>query len=117
MTEDQKNFAAGRPEGKTLAGTLLAGMKALPACFRRMKHGVQIRNSIPFEGRIRVCSGPFSGRLDYGKKRGSSMNFEEVKRQEQENLMPTYGRFPVALVYGKGAVAVDTEGKLSLIHI
>ena len=25
--------------------------------------------------------------------------------------MPTYGRFPVALVYGKGAVAVDTEGK------
>lgn len=39
------------------------------------------------------------------------MNFEEVKRQEQENLMPTYGRFPVALVYGKGAVAVDTEGK------
>lgn len=39
------------------------------------------------------------------------MNFEQVKQQEQENLMPTYGRFPVALVYGKGAVAVDTEGK------
>ena len=43
------------------------------------------------------------------------MNFEEVKRQEQENLMPTYGRFPVALVYGKGADAVDTEGKVSAL--
>lgn len=39
------------------------------------------------------------------------MNFEEVKNQEHDNLMPTYGRFPVALVSGKGAVAVDTEGK------
>ena len=39
------------------------------------------------------------------------MNFEEVKNQERDYLMPTYGRFPVALVSGKGAVAVDTEGK------
>lgn len=39
------------------------------------------------------------------------MNFEEVKNQERDSLMPTYGRFPVALVSGKGAAAVDTEGK------
>ena len=26
-------------------------------------------------------------------------------------MMPTYGRFPVALVSGKGAVATDTEGR------
>jgi len=38
MTEDQKNFAAGTPEGKTLAG--MKALPALPACFRRMKHGV-----------------------------------------------------------------------------
>ena len=39
------------------------------------------------------------------------MHFEEVKQQEQAYLMPTYGRFPAALVSGKGATAVDTEGK------
>ena len=39
------------------------------------------------------------------------MLFEEVKQQEQSYLMPTYGRFQVALVSGKGATAVDTEGK------
>lgn len=39
------------------------------------------------------------------------MNFTEIQQQEAENLMPTYGRFPVALVSGKGAVAVDTAGK------
>ena len=31
------------------------------------------------------------------------MNFEEVKNQERDYMMPTYGRFPVALVSGKGA--------------
>ncbi len=39
------------------------------------------------------------------------MNFEQVKQQEQTNMMHTYGRFPVALVKGKGVVAWDTEGK------
>lgn len=39
------------------------------------------------------------------------MNFEAVRQQEKENLMPTYGRFPVALVKGKGVYATDTEGK------
>lgn len=39
------------------------------------------------------------------------MHFDTVKQQEQACLMPTYGRFPAALVSGKGATAVDTEGK------
>ena len=39
------------------------------------------------------------------------MHFEEVKQQEQAHVMPTYGRFSAALVSGKGATAVDTEGK------
>ena len=39
------------------------------------------------------------------------MNFEQVKQQEQTNMMHTYGRFPVVLVKGKGVVAWDTEGK------
>lgn len=39
------------------------------------------------------------------------MNFEQVKQQEQANMMHTYGRFPVALVKGQGVTAWDTEGK------
>lgn len=39
------------------------------------------------------------------------MHFDTVKQQEKDYLMPTYGRFPAALVSGKGATAVDTEGK------
>ncbi|WP_195985433.1 aspartate aminotransferase family protein [Clostridium sp. D33t1_170424_F3] len=39
------------------------------------------------------------------------MHFDTVKQQEQTYVMPTYGRFPAALVSGKGATAVDTEGK------
>lgn len=39
------------------------------------------------------------------------MNFTELQQQESHSMMPTYGRFPVALVSGKGAVAVDIEGK------
>ncbi|MCI9274171.1 MAG: aspartate aminotransferase family protein [Clostridiales bacterium] len=39
------------------------------------------------------------------------MNFSELKQQESQCMMPTYGRFPVALVSGKGAVATDTEGR------
>ena len=42
------------------------------------------------------------------------MNFEEIRQQEKENLMPTYGRFPVALVQGKGVYATDSEGKTYL---
>ena len=39
------------------------------------------------------------------------MGFQEVKQQEQANMMHTYGRFPTALVKGKGVRAWDTEGK------
>ena len=39
------------------------------------------------------------------------MKFKEIKQQEKQNMMPTYGRFDVALVSGKGATAVDVEGK------
>ena len=35
----------------------------------------------------------------------------ELKKRHDGALMPTYGRFPVALESGRGAVAVDTEGK------
>jgi acetylornithine/N-succinyldiaminopimelate aminotransferase len=39
------------------------------------------------------------------------MDFAQIQRAEAESLMPTYGRFPVALTEGKGAVAKDTAGK------
>ncbi|WP_411677203.1 aspartate aminotransferase family protein [Caproicibacter sp.] len=39
------------------------------------------------------------------------MTFEAVKQQEQQNIMPVYSRFPVALVSGKGATATDVNGK------
>ncbi len=39
------------------------------------------------------------------------MTFEEIKNDEQQYMMHTYGRFPTALVSGKGAVAKDVDGK------
>lgn len=39
------------------------------------------------------------------------MNFEEIKQQDQQNIMHTYGRFDVALVSGHGATAADCAGK------
>ncbi len=39
------------------------------------------------------------------------MSFSDIQKKEAASLMPTYGRFPVALVKGKGAVAEDCEGK------
>lgn len=39
------------------------------------------------------------------------MDFNEVKLMEKESIMPTYGRFDVALVSGKGATATDINGK------
>ncbi len=44
-------------------------------------------------------------------KEDSVMTFEEIKKKEQENIMPTYGRFQVALENGKGASAYDGSGK------
>ena len=39
------------------------------------------------------------------------MTFEEIRNDEQQYMMHAYGRFPVALVSGKGAVAKDVDGK------
>lgn len=39
------------------------------------------------------------------------MTFEEIQALHDEALMPTYGRFPVALESGRGATATDVEGK------
>ncbi len=39
------------------------------------------------------------------------MNFSEIKNDEQQYMMHTYGRFQTAVVSGKGATATDSEGK------
>lgn len=39
------------------------------------------------------------------------MTLEEVKKRDAETIMPTYARFGVQLVSGKGATAKDAEGK------
>ena len=39
------------------------------------------------------------------------MDFKTIEQKDGAYLMPTYGRFPVALDKGHGAVAVDVEGK------
>lgn len=39
------------------------------------------------------------------------MTLEDVQALHDGALMPTYGRFPVALESGRGATAVDVEGK------
>ena len=39
------------------------------------------------------------------------MTFEEIKNDEQQYMMHTYGRFNTALVSGKGAIAKDADGK------
>ena len=39
------------------------------------------------------------------------MNFEEIKALDEQYVMQSYGRFPVAMDYGKGASVWDVEGK------
>lgn len=39
------------------------------------------------------------------------MNFNQIKDEDANYIMPTYARFPVALVKGKNATVWDTEGK------
>ncbi len=39
------------------------------------------------------------------------MSLDSVKQQHDGALMPTYGRFPVALESGKGATAYDIDGR------
>ena len=39
------------------------------------------------------------------------MTYKELKQEEECYVMPTYGRYPVALDRGKGARLWDVEGK------
>lgn len=39
------------------------------------------------------------------------MNFEEIKALDEQYVMHTYGRFPVAIDHGQGATLWDTQGK------
>lgn len=39
------------------------------------------------------------------------MGFEEIKQKDEEYIMHTYGRYPVALDHGKNATCYDAEGK------
>ena len=39
------------------------------------------------------------------------MNFEQIKALDEQYVLQTYGRNPVAIDHGKGATLWDTEGK------
>lgn len=39
------------------------------------------------------------------------MTYEQLKKEESKYVMNTYGRFPIALDHGEGAVLWDVEGK------
>ena len=39
------------------------------------------------------------------------MTYQQLKSEEQQYVMPTYGRFPIALDHGQGAQLWDVEGK------
>ena len=39
------------------------------------------------------------------------MNYEEIKSLDEQYVIQSYGRFPVAVDHGKGATLWDTEGK------
>ncbi|MEG1887876.1 MAG: aminotransferase class III-fold pyridoxal phosphate-dependent enzyme, partial [Oscillospiraceae bacterium] len=39
------------------------------------------------------------------------MNFETVKKDDEDLMMHTYGRFPVCITGGNGSVATDINGK------
>lgn len=39
------------------------------------------------------------------------MQFETIKQKDEEYIMHTYGRYPVALDHGKNATCYDTDGK------
>ncbi|MCI8554188.1 MAG: acetylornithine/succinylornithine family transaminase [Clostridiales bacterium] len=40
------------------------------------------------------------------------MDFQTIRQRAEHALMPTYGRFPVALEKGSGATATDSEGRI-----
>ena len=39
------------------------------------------------------------------------MSFEDIKKTDDTYIMHTYGRYPVAIDHGKGAICYDTTGK------
>lgn len=39
------------------------------------------------------------------------MTLDDIKAQDSASLMPTYGRFDIAIDHGHGATAVDTDGR------
>lgn len=39
------------------------------------------------------------------------MSFEDIKKMDDEYVMHTYGRYPVAIDHGKGAICYDPAGK------
>ena len=39
------------------------------------------------------------------------MTYQELKAEENQYVMNTYGRFPIALDHGEGATVWDVEGK------
>ncbi|MCF0260660.1 MAG: aminotransferase class III-fold pyridoxal phosphate-dependent enzyme, partial [Erysipelotrichaceae bacterium] len=39
------------------------------------------------------------------------MDFETLKAADQEYILPTYGRFDLALDHGQGALVYDINGK------
>ena len=39
------------------------------------------------------------------------MNFEQIKALDEQYVIHSYGRFPVAIDHGKGATLWDTEGR------
>ena len=71
-------------------------------CDRYVAGGDPRRNGTASENACPI--GRVEGRL-------TKMDFAAVKQQEEQNIMPTYGRFQAALVRGKGATAWDLEGK------
>ena len=39
------------------------------------------------------------------------MTYEEIRALDEQYVMPTYGRFPVAIDHGKGATLYDPAGR------
>ena len=51
------------------------------------------------------------GRREKWRKGRTAMNLNEIQALDDECVLHTYGRLPVALDHGKGCEAWDTEGK------
>lgn len=47
----------------------------------------------------------------FSEKEAKKMTYQELKAEENQYVMNTYGRFPIALDHGEGATVWDVEGK------